>query len=224
MKRRLLRSLRTRSRNPKSPGALQRESPATKRTRLLDDYELLFYARSFHKAAQALAGSPLVGGKLVSDVDFSPVVNMYRQALELHLKALVLGDGTNFLKTKPDVISVHNTHSVSWLAQFVAQIVTALKWEPEFRCQGVENLADFKSAVEEVNSFDPGSYAFRLPAARSSVPGQPRFSVSDFAGRMNALLELLDSTADALAAEWDLRSGAVPELEPDDSGFGPTIQ
>jgi len=41
---------------------------------------------------------------------------------------------------------------------------------------------------------------------------------------MDSLLGLLDSTADALAAEWDLRSGAVPELEPDDGGFGPTIQ
>jgi len=127
--------------------------------RLLDEYELQFYARSFHKAAQALAGSLLVGGNPVSDVDFSPVLNTYRQALELHLKAIVLGDGGSFLETKPDVISVHKTHSVSWLAQFVAQIITALKWEKEFKCEGIDNFADFKAVIDELNAVDPGSYA-----------------------------------------------------------------
>jgi hypothetical protein len=42
---------------------------------------------------------------------------------------------------------------------------------------------------------------------------------------MDALLELLDSTGDALAAEWDLRSEGV-EIDADwnGGGFGPTIQ
>ena len=74
---------------------------------------------------------------------------MYRHALELHLKALILGDGGNFLVTKPDRLSVYKTHSVSWLAQFVCQIVTALNWEKEFRCDGIETLADFKIFVED---------------------------------------------------------------------------
>jgi len=47
---------------------------------------------------------------------------MYRHALVLHLKALVLGEGGNFLATRPDALSAHKTHSVSWLAQFVCQI------------------------------------------------------------------------------------------------------
>jgi len=182
--------------------------------------DLFRYARSFDKAAQALAGS-LRGGDRVSDVDFSPVVFMYRHALELYLKALVLGDGGKFLATKPDPLSINKTHSVSWLAQFVCQIVTALKWEPEFKCEGIENLDDFKALVESVNSVDPGQYVFRFPG---ETEGQGSFNVRGFATKMDALLALLDSTADGLAAEWDLRSGAVPELEPDDSGFGPTIQ
>jgi hypothetical protein len=183
------------------------------RSRFVPVDDLGSYARSFHEAAKALAGS-LRGGDRVSDVDFSPVVFMYRHALELHLKAIVLGGGSGFLASKPDSLSVHKTHSVSWLAQFVCQIVSALKWEPEFRCVGVENLDDFKAVIESVNSIDPGSYSFR----------PPNVAVSEFARKMEALLDLLDATADGLAAEWDLRSGAVPEFEPDDSGFGPTIQ
>jgi hypothetical protein len=91
--------------------------------------DLFLYARSFHQAAKALAASFQPETSRFSDFDACPVILMYRQAVELHLKALVLGDGGNFLTTKPDALSVHKTHSVSWLAQFVCQIVAALKWE-----------------------------------------------------------------------------------------------
>lgn len=55
----------------------------------------------------------------------------------------MLGESGNFLPTRPDPISLHKTRSVSWLAQFVCQIITTLKWEEEFRYAGVESLADF---------------------------------------------------------------------------------
>ena len=206
--------------NPKSPTpdpALERH---VERSRFVPVDDLGSYARSFQEAAKALAGS-LRGGDPVSDVDFSPVVFIYRLALELHLKALVLGGG-GFLATKPAPLSIYKTHSVSWLSQFVCQIVTAMGWQKEFRCEGVENLDDFKAVVEEVNAVDPGQYEFRLPG---ETDANGAFDVRGFAAKMDALLELLDATADALAAEWDLRSGAVPELEPEDgSGFEPTIQ
>jgi hypothetical protein len=190
--------------------------------KLVSADDLIFYARFFHKAAKALAGSLQLGGNSVSDVDLSPVVFMYRHALELHLKAIVLGRGGSFLATKPDRISIGKTHSVVWLAQFVAQIVTALKWESEFRCVGIDSLEDFKAVVEEVNAVDPGQFVFRLPG---ETEGRGSFSVRAFAAKMDALLELLDSTADALAAEWDLRSGTVVlEDEGQGGGFEPTIQ
>jgi len=136
----------------------------------------------------------------------SPVVFMYRHVLELHLKAVILGDGSNFLVTKPDRMSVSKTHSVSWLSQFVCQIVTTLNWEKEFRCEGIETLADFKAFVEDINSVDPGPCSFRYPASidsPDSVENNSKFDIREFARRMDALLELLDSTADALAATWD---------------------
>jgi hypothetical protein len=50
-------------------------------------------------------------------------------------------------------------------------------------------------------------------------------TIREFARRMDALLELLDSTADALAAEWDLRSdGAGIDADWNGGGFEPTIQ
>jgi hypothetical protein len=182
-------------------------------------HDLFLYAQSFHKAAKKLAEAYETDPGPFSDLAARPVVFMYRHALELHLKAIVLGEGGNFLATKPDPISIGKTHSVAWLAQFVAQIVTLLKWEPEFKCQGVENLDDFKAVVESVNSVDPGSYAFRLPV---SAQGQGSFNVHEFARRMDALLTLLYSTADGLAAEWDLRAAGI-EDEWRGGDFEPTI-
>jgi hypothetical protein len=75
--------------------------------------------------------------------------------------------------------------TVSWLAQFVTQIVTAVKWEPEFRCQGIESLDDFKAVVEEINSVDPGQYSFHLPVA---TEWQGSFSVRGFATRIGRTL------------------------------------
>ena len=85
--------------------------------------DLYFYAQSFHKSAKALASAFQPEASLFPETDASAVVFMYRHAIELHLKAIVLGEGGKFLATKPDPISVGKTHSLSWLAQFVCQIV-----------------------------------------------------------------------------------------------------
>ena len=193
----------------------------------LPEQDLWLYARSFHNAAKALAGAFDLDSGQVTDFDVSPVVFIYRHAVELHLKALVLGEGGNFLKSKPDALSVHKTHSVPWLAQFVVQIITAVRWKKEFRCEGIEDLADFKAVIEELNAVDPGSYVFRLPVsaeADDSLTGRAKLTIREFGRKMDALLELLDSTADALAAEWDLRSDAPTEANGNGGGFEPTIQ
>ena len=178
-------------------------------------------------ALPILAGSLQLDASPFADSDVSPVVFMYRHAVELHLKAIVLGDGGNFLATKPDALSVHKTHSVSWLAQFVCQIVTAADLEGAFKCAGVESLADFKAVIEELNAVDPGSYVFRLPVraqGQDSAPGRVKVTMLEFARRMDALLELLDSTADALAAEWDMRSEGPTEANGSGGGFEPPIR
>lgn len=53
------------------------------------------------------------------------------------------------------------------------------------------------------------------------VDPQPETSVVDSASRMDAVIGLLESTADGLAAEWDLREdGQAIELD-NSSGRGP---
>jgi len=214
------------NRQPRRPTPNPTLRNRTLNQRNVHDQDLWLHARSFHTAAKKLAEA------LESDsgpfIEFAacPVVFMYRHALELHLKAIVLGEGGNFLVTKPDRLSIQKTHSVSWLAQFVVQIVTVLQWEKEFKCEGIENLDGFKAAVQEVNSVDPGSYSVHLPVtteAQDSAQGQAKSTIRNFAHRMDALLELLNATADALAAEWDMRS-EVYEAEWQGGDIKPTIQ
>ena len=159
----------------------------------------------------AIAADPL------HEYDSCPVLSMYRRGLELQLKVIILGEGGNFLAARPDELSVHKSRSVSWLAQFVSQIISTLEWENEFKCDGIKNLAEFKTFVAEVNSIDPGFHAFRYPAD---------FNVREFAARMDPLLDLLESTADGLAATWDIQMGdAAPDTESDGGNgeFNPTI-
>jgi hypothetical protein len=63
-----------------------------------------------------------------------------------------------------------------------------------------------------------GAYVFRSPLKSASQD-----SSREFANRMDALLGLLDSIADALAAEWALRKDGEPE-EDEGGSCGLTIQ
>jgi hypothetical protein len=59
------------------------------------------------------------------------------------------------------------------------------------------------------------------------VPDQRQSAnVIRIAKKLDALIDLLNATADALAATWDLRAeGISVELDPEAGGdFGPTIQ
>jgi hypothetical protein len=187
---------------------------------------LYFLAQATHKAAKRLAAALQLDATPLSHFDAYPCLYTYRHAVELYLKDIVLNEGGNFLGNgKPDHISVAKTRSLSWLAQFVVQIVTALQWEERFRCEGIEDIVAFKEIIEEVNRIDTASPLFRLP-------GDPRrqnavaVELRALLRRLDALLDMLNSTADTLAAEWDRRSGGIDiKLEwPDEEGFTTTIQ
>jgi hypothetical protein len=188
------------------------------------DIEIGLYARSLHKAAKTLIATLDLQPNTNTAWDACPVVLLYREAVELHLKALV-DEGTNFLPSPTDPLSLAKTHSLRWLAQIVCQIIKAVRWENEFKCEGVANLADFSALVNELEALDPVAVAVHPGMRRPDgwVPNQllPP-NVVQFAKRLDALIDLLDATADALAAKWDQVSGEENFQAGDD--FTPTIQ
>jgi hypothetical protein len=187
------------------------------------DVEIHLYARSLHKAAKTLIETLNLEPNPRTAWDGCPVILLYRQSVELHLKAFV-DEGSNFLKERTDSITLYKTHSLRWLAQIVGQIIKAVKWESEFKCEGVSSLADFTALVSELEALDPVAVAVQSRNRRPDgwVPNQllPP-NVVRFAKRLDSLLDLLDVTADALAATWDQVSGEESFQAGDD--FKPTI-
>jgi hypothetical protein len=192
------------------------------------DIEIGFYARSLHQSAQKLIATLDPEPNPKTAWDACPVVLLYREAVELHLKALV-DEGSNFLPSPTDPLSLAKTHSLRWLAQIVCQIIKAVKWESKFKCEGVSSLADFSALVNELEELDPVAVVVRPGNRRpdSWVPNQllPP-NVVQFAKKLDALLGLLAATADGLAAEWDLQRDGISTEADLDAGddFGPTIQ
>jgi hypothetical protein len=188
---------------------------------LLPDDDVFVYAQSFRRATTAMMKAVDIEGSPFAAFDACPVMFLYRSAVELALKALVLGEGGNFLATRPDRLSVYKTHSLSWLAQFASQIVSAVGWEAEFTCEGVADLTDFKTVVQELNDSGPAVYGLRVPVGD---PESLSSAVREFARRTEALLTMLEETADALAAEWGMRSeGGDDESRHNGGQLPPTV-
>jgi hypothetical protein len=182
------------------------------------DAEIHLYARSLQKAAKSLLETLEPEQNPGTAWNVCPIIWLYRQALELHLKALV-GEGSNFLKSKTDPISLYRTHSLRWLAQIVCQVIKTVGWESDFVCEGISNLAEFSSLVNEIQSLDAVSHFASGHDHGSAAQTFQKISAVQFARKLDALLELLDVTADALAAAWDQRAEASGQ-----NNFGPTIQ
>ncbi|MCX6588829.1 MAG: hypothetical protein NTX13_19875 [Acidobacteria bacterium] len=185
------------------------------------DLEISFYARSLHQTAQSILASLDLQPNPRTAWDACPVVLLYRQAVELHLKALV-DEGGDFLKERTDAITLCKTHSLRWLAQMVSQIIKAVQWEAAFQCEGMSNLADFSALVSELEELDPVAVSLRSSNRRpdGGVPNQlepPR--IVQFAKKLDALIGVLDATTDALAA-----TAILMEIDGTESGLSPTIQ
>jgi hypothetical protein len=185
------------------------------------EIEIGFYARSLHKAAKNLIASLDVQPNPKTAWDACPVVLLYREAIELHLKALV-DQGCNFLPTPTDPLTLAKTHSLRWLAQIVCQIIKAVGWETEFKCEGVSSLADFSTLANELEELDPVAVAIQSKhrGRPGDVPSSlQKSNVLQLVPKLDALLDLLAATADGLAATWDLMTADGTE-----AGFKPTVQ
>jgi hypothetical protein len=184
------------------------------------DVEIHFYARSLQKAAKLLLGSLEPEESATTAWDVGPVLLLYRQAVELNLKSLV-GEGSSFLPTPTDHITLYKTHSLRWLAQIVCQIIKAVQWEGEFRCEGTASLAEFAALIGELEAMDPVSCA--VHSRERGGPGElppslRREKILLLLPKLDALLDLLAATADGLAATSDLM-----EVGPSKAGIKPTI-
>jgi hypothetical protein len=166
------------------------------------DIELHLYGRSLRRAVKTLIFNLDLKPNPVSGWDTAPIILLYRQAMELQLKELV-GEGSTLVQNPVDPLTLYKTHSLRWLAQIVCQIIKAAGCDAKFTCEGVADLAGFSALVGELEAADPVVNAVMSIDRRrdGSVPPflQPPHVVA-MSKKLDAVLDLLEATTDALAA------------------------
>jgi hypothetical protein len=176
------------------------------------DQEFGLFAESFHKAARTLVENLELDRGGLSDFNACPVVFLYRHALELHLKAILLGEGAYFLDDRipPEEILSKN-HKLTVLLPMVRKVFETLGWDRELGNDVVPTFDDVEKAVAELEEVDPNSHAFRYPVKKNlegSVGSHFTFSVLEFAKRMDAVLEVFATASFALPEEWSAEAEA----------------
>jgi len=136
------------------------------------DVELHLYARSLQRAARLLVEKLDWNEDFKTAWDVGPIVLLYRQTVVLCLKALV-GEGCAFMPSPTDHITLYKTRSLRWLAQIVCQIIKTVRWESEFKCDGISNLSEFSALVAELEEMEPVSCAIHVDRVAATVIGYP---------------------------------------------------
>jgi hypothetical protein len=130
------------------------------------------------------------------DFDAYPIVFLYRHALELYLKAvLLLGNqlAVTSSNTKLHTDDIFTSHSLSDNLPVVKEIFAEVGWGDDYPHMGLED-ASFEAIVKEFDELDRGSYTFRYTVKKdgtASIEEHFAFSISDFAAIMERILSNL---------------------------------
>jgi len=169
--------------------------------------EFTFFAEAFHLVAQdavaALRKNPHFGlyGSPVEDFRAYPVVFLYRHALELYMKAVVLvGAPMLTIKGMGEINreTLLKNHSLDSLRQDLEKVFEAYEWEWDLGTPHFRSLDDFRKTIAELHSVDARSDAFRYPL---DTKGQPsleshfRFDLFEFCAVLDSLFPVFEGAA-----------------------------
>jgi hypothetical protein len=168
--------------------------------------EFTFFAESFHLAAReavaALRQNPYFGLDGIPTEDFRayPVVFLYRHALELFMKAVILvGSPMLVIKgmTEVERSKLLNTHNLDKVMQDLERVFEAYGWEWNLGTH-FRSLDDVRETIAEIQRVDGGSYAFRYPIdtkGNASLASNFRFDLFEFCELLDELLRALQGAA-----------------------------
>jgi hypothetical protein len=182
--------------------------------------EFWVYAEAYHRAAKHLLQG-IVTHDLPYILDACPVVFLYRHALELHIKHMILrGNRLLRLQGNPPASGneILSEHRLTALLVPVEKILDCMEWwkESEFEHENIKSFADCKTIIESVNEIDARSYAFRYPVdteGSASVDERFSFDVHRFAALVDPVIEILSTAGFALDFEYDRLSDAIAERQ-----------
>jgi hypothetical protein len=171
------------------------------------EWEFIYFAEAFHiiakDAAAALRQIPNFGlhGSPIDHFRAYPIVFLYRHALELYMKA-VIREGAQMVKIKGmGEINKNNlnTHNLDLLMTHFTTVFKAYRWDWDFGTPHFKSQHDFQVMIDELQSMDKKSSAFRYPIdekGHSALPFNTRFNLFRFCAILDNLLPTLMDVVD----------------------------
>jgi len=177
--------------------------------------EFTFYVEAYHivakEAVARLQENPQIGLHRSPMDNFRayPVVFLYRHALELYMKAVIL-IAAPMLKIK-NIGEINReklltTHSLDTLRLKLEQLFDAYEWEWDLGTPHFRTHEDFCKIISELHEIDKGSDAFRYPLdtkGNASLPPNFEFNLFRFCMILDELFTTLEGAA--FAAYEDLQ-------------------
>jgi hypothetical protein len=167
--------------------------------------EFTFFAEAFYKVAQevvaALRQNNLFGTIPIEDFRAYPVVFLYRHALELYMKAVILVGAPMLAVKEMTEIDRHRllkTHNLELLREDLEQVFEAFEWDWNLGTSHFKSLDDFRKIIAELHAVDAGSYAFRYPLdtkGKASLPTRFSFDLFEFCEVLDSLFPVLEGAA-----------------------------
>ncbi len=158
--------------------------------------EFYLYGQAFWNAAKnLLQQNESLDTWPGASFDACVIVYLYRHALELFLKEILIGRGGELIDPRPSPETVVNAgHSLTKLVPHVRRIFVQCGWDKAFGSKTAVTFDDFTAIVEQFEKADPSSFSFRYPVKKDitgALDGHFTFSVRQFALTMDEVLNTL---------------------------------
>ncbi len=176
-------------------------------------YDFAIFAKGYHLAAKQLADSFLLKVGF-GDHEGYPIVFLYRQAFELHLKNIIYWAAR--LGPFKDIHTIdrklYNTHRLSDLSQVATALLSRLFPTESDVPEWNRKITQY---AREFDQIDPTSFSYRYPIDKDGRPSTKHHQVVSILSlyrNMETLLDILESINYGLAGETDQAEAAYEIL------------
>ncbi len=168
--------------------------------------DMAAYAGGYRRAAECVLEN-IFSAPSYRDNDCYPVFFLYRHALELYLKAVVIRAGLLMGLTKNETYSTtaaYKPQDLSGLPTAVQVLAEGMGWSKDEDASEFERIAEI---VGEVSDVDASSFVFRYPTTTTGLPATEHhfvLNVIDYANDVEEVLATLDGMVAHVSHETDL--------------------
>ncbi|HXO29035.1 MAG TPA: hypothetical protein VOA80_16915 [Thermoanaerobaculia bacterium] len=175
--------------------------------------EFDYYGGSYLRAARTLARS-LRRQAGFYRVSAAPVLFMYRHAVELLLKSIIVRgyywlseDSVDDEASRRSLFRSIRQHRLSPLLSRASAVFEQVGWEWWWPLHpSVKTLEQARELLRQVDNLDQGSFAFRYPVdtyGQRLIPTDVQFNFDRIVSALDALAEALDTANFGLAAQLE---------------------